>query len=404
MIRKLKFFIAFVFIVQLFVQPSQAEWGQWDPNFANGSPSLLSATDLYPSSVAIQPDGKILVTGYKLSPLGSRQFFLLRYNSTGGLDASFGRNGYADFRVPQLPPIRRLNSTSGEKIAILPDGRIAVAGRANGDYAVWRFSSSGHGDTGFGIGGFQAMTNYPADGPVAIDVQDESLILGVVRSSNAVLLRLKRNGRIDTTFGDRGEVETVIYGPTFSMFVESDSGKITVGGWNGVNFGRMRAERKMPDGEDDPSFFADHQYSIPGGPQHMLRLSNQKYVFQTFQPTAPGFPPANSGLLGLDMFGGLETRFAFHIDDGTTNYAPQVLAEQSDGQVIVSGFGHMYRINNDLDPRTLDLCDCGYSFVPFSNKTPAVLQRDNKMVYAGRLNVEGNLGLIRTLPYISVAQ
>ena len=45
------------------------------------------------NSVAIQPDGKIIVAGVAsiLIPIGD--FALVRYNADGSLDSSFGNNG-----------------------------------------------------------------------------------------------------------------------------------------------------------------------------------------------------------------------------------------------------------------------------------------------------------------------
>ncbi|MGB7069028.1 MAG: hypothetical protein WBD22_05995 [Pyrinomonadaceae bacterium] len=397
--------VAAILLIAIQAVLVRAAWGDWDPDFGNiigGAPSIVADTDLYPASIAIQPDGKILVTGYRQPPGRARQMFLLRFLPNGGVDMDFGRNGFATFiRNPPFE-IPRLHSSEGERLALLPDGDITVSGRAGGDYAVWRFSEDGVAVMGFGSGGVSKL-DYPASQATSdIAVQGEKLIVGVGKGQDLlVVIRLNERGRQDRGFGNRGEVETDIQGQTFSMFVETENGKITIGGLDITEIPPcLRSGRLMPDGESDPSFFAD--FSNPDGffaPRDLLRLSNQKYVFRTDTGSGMPFPPPTSFLTILDMFGGLETRFPFHTkEDSTPNYAPVILAQQSDGKVIVSGHQTIYSLNSDLDPGSAQMCNCDPAFELFSNKTSAVLQPDNKMVTAARHKVTGNLSLIRTLP------
>ncbi|MGB7069027.1 MAG: delta-60 repeat domain-containing protein [Pyrinomonadaceae bacterium] len=391
----------------------RAAWGDWDPTFAGGLPSLHADTDLFPRSVAIQPDGKILVTGYRRSPIsriGARQMFLLRYLPDGSVDTNFGRNGFATFsrRGPfEFPQLR--SSSEGERIALLPDGDIAVSGRAGRDYAVWRFSEDGVAVMRFGAGGVSKL-DYPVTfWPSKIAVQGEKLIVGVVSGPGStaplVVIRLDRNGRQDSVFGNSGEVNSLVLGQTASMLVETESGKITIGGLNRAHL-RLQAERLMPDGENDPSFFADHDR--PGNifvTRDLLRLSNEKYVFALDRyQSAFDAPPHQTMLAIMDTLGGLESQFVFHFEPfvPTVIYAPGILAEQSDGKVIASGHGTIYVFNSALDPGSAQICDCDPSFIDFSSMTSAVLQPDNKMVAAARQNGTGNLALIRTLPPTSI--
>lgn len=91
--------------------------------------------------LAIQPDGRILTAGGGL---------LARFLSNGGPDASFGQAGVA--RIPAGPA--PTNGTSGDDLALLPDGRILTAGYAGASAAVLgRFSGNGAADAGFGSGG-----------------------------------------------------------------------------------------------------------------------------------------------------------------------------------------------------------------------------------------------------------
>lgn len=51
----------------------------------------------YGTAIAIQPDGKIVVTGYIRVNDSIRNSFIIRYNTNGTLDAGFGNGGKTVF-------------------------------------------------------------------------------------------------------------------------------------------------------------------------------------------------------------------------------------------------------------------------------------------------------------------
>ncbi|MBA3531245.1 MAG: hypothetical protein H0T73_04905 [Ardenticatenales bacterium] len=90
------------------------------------------------SDIALQADGKIVAvgpsnvwTGYPLSGQHG-DFIVARYTESGFLDQSFGTAGVA---APYFTPL----DDSAQAVAIQPDGRIVVAGRADGDFALARY-------------------------------------------------------------------------------------------------------------------------------------------------------------------------------------------------------------------------------------------------------------------------
>ncbi|MFF7389287.1 calcium-binding protein [Streptomyces scabiei] len=88
-------------------------------------------------ALAIQPDGRIVAGGSS-----DARVALARYTASGTLDPSFDGDG----RV--LTP-----GAFASDMLLQPDGRIVSAGGTNGDFAVLRHNPDGGLDTGFGTGG-----------------------------------------------------------------------------------------------------------------------------------------------------------------------------------------------------------------------------------------------------------
>ena len=142
---------------------------------------------------------------------------MVRYNSNGSLDTSFGGTGKITTVVGAYDVDNRGNS-----IAIQSDGKIVVAGWSyNGsnyyDFAVVRYNSNGSLDTSFGGTG-QVTTPIGASGDFAQSVaiqQSTDKILVAGYSSNGTkydfaVVRYNPNGSLDTSFGGTGQVTTPI--------------------------------------------------------------------------------------------------------------------------------------------------------------------------------------------------
>ncbi|MBI2066990.1 MAG: hypothetical protein HYT77_03145 [Deltaproteobacteria bacterium] len=111
--------------------------GTWDNSFSSDGSTITNVpgcTNAKAASVAIQEDRKIVVAGTCRESSGTPHFTLIRYNTNGSIDTTFGTNGFMTLSLPGT-------STGGEGYAVQlqGDGRILVGGIADEELAVARY-------------------------------------------------------------------------------------------------------------------------------------------------------------------------------------------------------------------------------------------------------------------------
>jgi uncharacterized delta-60 repeat protein len=125
--------------------------GSLDTNFGSGGVAqTIFANFNFPESVAIQSDGKIVVTGIATNNEINYAFVAARFNANGSLDSTFGVGGQTAAAVGGL----LAKSVS----LIQPDGKILLVGaalfpRQPARLAMARFDLNGSPDSSFGING-----------------------------------------------------------------------------------------------------------------------------------------------------------------------------------------------------------------------------------------------------------
>lgn len=165
---------------------------------------------------AIQPDGKILVAGYSYSGT-MHEFIVLRLDSSGYLDISFGTNGLA------YVPFGNEFAYCFDMV-VLPNGKILTLGRIfnyNGaftsDFALAQLNSNGTIDNTFGISG-KVVTDFAGlnDWGTCLAIQSDGKIIAagytgdISAITNFAMIRYDSTGTIDSTFGINGKVTTSI--------------------------------------------------------------------------------------------------------------------------------------------------------------------------------------------------
>jgi uncharacterized delta-60 repeat protein len=236
--------------------------GDLDPTFnATG----LVTTAITPGadvgrSIALQPDGKIVVAGESSKGSFISDFAVARYDSGGNLDPSFNGSGVVTTSIG--------NSASGRSVAIQPNGKIVVAGfteRDFGDYdfAVTRYEPDGDLDlTLNGTGIVTTSLSSEQDKALSVALQSDGKIVATGLNGGSfgtqfAVVRYEPDGDLDPTFNGTGIVTTSISSGDASTAVAiQPNGKIVVIGESfdantGLNFTVVRYER---DGQLDTTF------------------------------------------------------------------------------------------------------------------------------------------------------
>ncbi|HQR35671.1 MAG TPA: BACON domain-containing carbohydrate-binding protein, partial [Blastocatellia bacterium] len=177
--------------------------------------SFSAAADDLINGIVVQPDGKILVSGFFLNIDAQFQPSLARLNANGSFDTSF--NPYFDNGVTA--------------VALQPDGKIlagglftSVTGQARSHLA--RLNANGSLDAGFNPGA--------NDDVYAIAIQsDGKILLGgdfsvLGGQSRSLLGRLNANGALDTSFNPN--VDSLLGTSYVTTLTVQTDGKILLGG------------------------------------------------------------------------------------------------------------------------------------------------------------------------------
>ena len=158
--------------------------GAWHVNNTSRNGQVTTAIGSgndYGTGVAVQADGKILVSGGSVNGT-NEDFALVRYNTNGTLDTTFSSDGKVTSAIGS-------GNDSGYNVAVQADGKILVAGNSsngtNIDFALVRYNTNGTLDTTFGTlsqnsssDGTDTLTGIErlsfADGKLGLDTSGNS--------------------------------------------------------------------------------------------------------------------------------------------------------------------------------------------------------------------------------------
>lgn len=294
------------------------------------------------NSVAIQPDGKIVVAGYSYSNKSNRDFALTRYNIDGTLDNTFGTDGKVTTDFNQ-------DYDNIYSIAIQSDGKIVAAGVTatnstdNFYFALARYNVDGTLDRTFGNNG-KLSDGFPGNLNAAhsIAIQDDSkIILAGHFDQDFALIKYTKDGNKDNWYNSKNIIITDFNSGidiAQSVAIQTD-GKIVVAGYSNIDFALARYNT---DGTLDSSF------GIEGKITTNIDSSNNVGTSMIIQSDGKiilaGRSNADFAMVRYNIDGTLDNTFGI---DGqvTTNFNNKYsvalsLALQSDGKIILAGFSY----------------------------------------------------------------
>lgn len=316
---------------------------------------FYTVTSLAGNSVAVQPNGAIIVAGVAEITDGNNRFAVARFLPGGLLDTSFKSFGSVPGVVTTSINVDGISST-GSAVALQGDGKIVVAGSAviggQKQFALARFKSNGTLDETFNAGGSLPGTiatpiilgeDSSSGTSVALQQDGKIVVAGSVDVGGNVrfaVARFNANGTLDTTF-------TTMIDPTetrsegLSVALQPD-GKIVVAGCVTVD-------------------------------------GVKKVAVARFWPS-----------------GAVESRFTTMIDAGETGSLAASVVIQSDGKIVVAGSTTLagaercalarFNSNGSLDTTFNGIGTVSFKIVEtevYSNLQSLCLQQDGKMVVAG---------------------
>jgi uncharacterized delta-60 repeat protein len=203
--------------------------GALDPTFGNRgmATTTIDSSDIASSvGIGLQSTGKIVIGLSTFFGADDDGFTLVRFNSNGTIDTTFGSGGsvmVSPFNLSFIVP---------SVLAIQPNNEIVLAGSG----AAARFTANGALDTGFGTNGvasvpFGSITSIALEpnGDILLGTGSQTLGTTPPQGTNTqgAVVRLLANGAIDTSFGIAGQVATL---PAAAAIAVQSNGEIVVAG------------------------------------------------------------------------------------------------------------------------------------------------------------------------------
>ena len=233
--------------------------GSVDTSFGNGGRvTTVHGGDQTANSVAVDTAGRLVVAGvFHSVPDVGNGLAMARYASNGTLDPSFGSGGKVFLFQSQY---------WANKVGLDATGRLLIAGASTlldgtRDFGLARFNSNGTLDTTFATGGIASLSFGNAEdfaNDFQIQQDGKIVVVGSARSGSNrdfALARFNSDGTLDTTFGSGGTVLTD-FGTddgANSLIIQA-SGSLVVGGWSGTDFALAKYDTN---GNLDTSFSSD---------------------------------------------------------------------------------------------------------------------------------------------------
>jgi len=353
-------------------------------------------------AIAVDGQGRILLAGAANDAANTtNDMLLMRLKPDGTLDTNFGAGG-TGFVLAQLD-----DYAEGEGLSLTADGHILVTGDAYDsgssldNLTVWRFSTDGTPDSGFGSSGHVQIAGITDSGYLGCKPAlqpDGALLVGCGQESAQAwtATRLLPDGSVDTTFGNSGFVTGATGLYLYGLALAPDGGFI-VSEADVNSPPPIDLRRYLADGSVDTAFNGGNPFDIS------TLVGTQSRLPVAVQPDGKMLLSANDGshhliVARLLADGTLDSGFGAN-GVGTVDFSniggssyqsePSSLLLQGDGKIVIVG----YAVNTS-DSRRISfvtrLDNDTFSFTPdafsFMDKTGVSL---STLITSNAISVSG---------------
>ena len=291
--------------------------------------------------VAVQKDGKIVLGGSTTNGGDDESFRLLRYFPDGSTDFTDRITNFGRY-------------SSGQAVALLSDQTIIQAGLPG--FLIVKFKTNGLLDSSFGTNG-RVVLNIGDAFAVAVEPNDDILVAGSYNdefegSADIAVVKFKRDGKPDSSFGVNGIAVTDLHGDEYASAVKIlPDGKIVAAGTttdsSGIN--KFFAVRYLANGKIDKSFGTKGTvitgFDSPSTFCNAMEVYNNKIVLggSTYVDGNSDF-----ALVQYNMNGTLDKSFGTNgkvtTDFGKDEFAYAMVVENN-GKIVLGGYTTLYNSN-----------------------------------------------------------
>ncbi|HYK46295.1 MAG TPA: hypothetical protein VEV83_14050, partial [Parafilimonas sp.] len=313
------------------------------PYGSNGmvTTSIFSQGDAA-NAMILQADGKIIEAGQSTN--GASTFFSsIRYNTNGSLDDSYSNDGIHVFSIGNS------NDKAGKMVKLPWNNTLLLCGSANDYWALANYNVSSLSlNKNFGVNGVQTFRysdQYSSTTPeVAVDSALQKIYLcGETDQYGFIMIRLNRNGSLDTTFGTRGVVKyfmSIYYGGLAVL----PNHKIITGGLQQGSTNYTFLARFNANGTIDSSFGTNGLVkNLAVTPNSIMydkyrnRILSGGYMFISFSGSGVGVMAIKNGGV-IDSSFGTNGVGGKAIPNGSSQvYFRYRLAQDNYGRILISG-------------------------------------------------------------------
>lgn len=297
--------------------------------------------------------------------------FLVTNTMAQQIDTTFNTNGYLPYQGPNSNSEENLGS--GIASVIQADGKIVTVLKRDSNTSdlfmhIYRYMPDGMPDPTFGTNG--AAENFcgqdsrgydveiQSDGKIVLVGESKYCINGVCGAKQFIMMRLKTDGSLDSTFGNNGHILTSDVFGTSGMYsipkslVILPNGQFMVGG-RGPN-GKPAIVRLNSDGFPDNSYGTNGVYSFTA-------VSSSDYVDMAIGSNGEAY-----GLLQTRMWDPVTLTY------DSTNYSDNTLFKLTPNGALDTNFGtngvFTFGTDNTDSPVTMTLTSTGKLLVAGDNQ------------------------------------